>query len=161
MSTNKKSLMAGISFGFTSGVITTLGLILGLNASTSSRLAIMGGILTIAFADALSDALGIHVSQESQGVIKNRNLWIAASMTFLTKLLSALTFIVPFVFLSTPTAVGVSIIWGLVLITFFSIELSRQTNEKAWDVIKEHVTISVVVIIVSNAIGTWIKSHFG
>ncbi len=55
----KESLNTGISFGLTSGVITTLGLIVGLHSGTHSKLAIIGGIITIAIADAFSDALGI------------------------------------------------------------------------------------------------------
>ena len=62
----KPSYRTGLSFGLTSGIITTLGLIVGLNGSTHSKFAVIGGILTIAIADAFSDALGIHVSQESQ-----------------------------------------------------------------------------------------------
>ena len=55
-----------MSFGLTSGIITTLGLIVGLHSGTHSKLAVIGGILTIAMADAFSDALGIHVSEESE-----------------------------------------------------------------------------------------------
>jgi vacuolar iron transporter family protein len=55
----------GLNFAVISAVITTLGLMVGLNATTNSLLIVMGGILTIAIADSMSDALGIHVSQES------------------------------------------------------------------------------------------------
>jgi len=58
----KHSLKTGFSFGLTSGIITTLGLIVGLNSSTRSKLVVLGGILIIAIADAFSDAFGIHVS---------------------------------------------------------------------------------------------------
>ena len=44
------SLKIGFSFGLTSGVITTLGLMVGLHSGTNSKLAVMGGILTIAIA---------------------------------------------------------------------------------------------------------------
>jgi hypothetical protein len=61
----KESLRTGISFGLTSGTITTLGLMIGLYSGTNSRGIVIGGILTIAIAIAhpLSDALGIHVYQ--------------------------------------------------------------------------------------------------
>jgi len=39
----KHSIKVGFSFGITSAVITTLGLIVGLNSSTHSTLAVMGG----------------------------------------------------------------------------------------------------------------------
>jgi len=60
----KDSLRTGISFGLTSAVITTLGLMVGLHSGTGSRLVVLGGILTIAIADAFSDALGIHISEK-------------------------------------------------------------------------------------------------
>ena len=57
----KQSFRAGFSFGLTSGAITTLGLMVGLHSGTHSKVVVMGGILVIAVADALSDALGIHI----------------------------------------------------------------------------------------------------
>jgi len=161
MTQRNKSILSGMSFGFTSGVITTLGLILGLNASTESKLAIIGGILTIAFADAMSDSLGMHVSQESAGQVRKSNLWWAAISTFLTKLLSALTFVGPFILLPTTTAVIVCIVWGLFLLTVFSYTLAIETKEKPAAVIREHVSISVVVIIASTIIGELLKKYFG
>ncbi|MCR4290314.1 MAG: hypothetical protein NUV86_08670, partial [Candidatus Scalindua sp.] len=61
----KESLKTGIIFGLTSGTITTLGLMIGLYSGTNSRCIVIGGILTIAVADSLSDALGIHISEEA------------------------------------------------------------------------------------------------
>lgn len=66
----KNSLKIGICFGITSGIITTLGLMMGLESGTNSRLVVLGGIFTIAIADAFSDALGIHISEESQKVVR-------------------------------------------------------------------------------------------
>ena len=61
----KSSTKVGVSFGLTSAIITTLGLFIGLSAATGDKLIVIGGILTIAIADAFSDALGIHISEES------------------------------------------------------------------------------------------------
>ena len=55
-----RPLKKGLGFGLTSGVITTLGLIVGLHAGFQSKAVVIGGILTIAIAD----ALGIHPSEE-------------------------------------------------------------------------------------------------
>jgi hypothetical protein len=43
----KRSLKTGLSFGLPSGVITTLGLMIGLRAGTHSRRAVTGGIVPI------------------------------------------------------------------------------------------------------------------
>ncbi|UCE51174.1 MAG: hypothetical protein JSV31_18140 [Desulfobacterales bacterium] len=45
------SLRTGISFGLTSAVITTLGLMVGLHSGTHSKIVVLAGILTIAIAD--------------------------------------------------------------------------------------------------------------
>jgi len=69
------SLKTGFSFGLTSGIITTLGLMVGLHSGTHSKLAVTGGILTIAIADAFSDALGIHISEESKNKRITKEIW--------------------------------------------------------------------------------------
>ncbi len=49
----KAQIRKGFGFGLTSGIITTLGLIVGLHSSTHSKLAVIGGVIIIAIADAL------------------------------------------------------------------------------------------------------------
>ena len=72
-----ESFHEGATFGLTSGVITTLGLIVGLHAGTHSTAVIVGAIITIAIADAFSDALGIHVHEESENVHTADQIWAA------------------------------------------------------------------------------------
>ncbi len=107
----KDSLRTGITFGLTSAVITTLGLMVGLHSGTHSRTVVLGGILTIAIADAFSDALGIHVSEESENTHTTRQIWLSTFATFFAKFLFALTFAVPVFFLSLTTAIFVSLVW--------------------------------------------------
>jgi len=88
----RTSLKIGFSFGLTSGVITTLGLMVGLHAGTHSMPAVLGGILTIAVADAMSDALGIHVAEESKNNGKAGEIWESTLATFAAKFVIAGTF---------------------------------------------------------------------
>ncbi|MCB7130183.1 MAG: hypothetical protein J3T61_11670 [Candidatus Brocadiales bacterium] len=62
------SIRTGLSFGLTSGIIMTLGVVVGLHAGTHSKIAVLGGILIIAIADASSDALGIHIAEEFENI---------------------------------------------------------------------------------------------
>lgn len=94
----KQSFKTGLGFGLTSGVITTLGLIVGLHSGTHSKIVIIGGILVIAVADALSDALGIHISEESNRKRSQKEIWESTISTFFSKLIIALTFIIPILF---------------------------------------------------------------
>jgi len=157
----RQSLKTGFSFGLTSGIITTLGLMVGLNSSTHSRLAVIGGILTIAIADSLSDALGIHISEESENKHTPREIWESTLSTFASKFIFAMTFLIPILMLELDTAVFVSIAWGLSLLGIFSFHIAREQNVKPWRVISEHILISLLVIFAANYTGEMIHSALG
>lgn len=155
------SMRVGLSFGLTSGIITTLGLMVGLNSGTHSRLVVLGGILTIAIADAFSDALGIHVSEESENKHTPGEIWTSTFSTFFSKFFTALTFLVPVLLFELQTAVRVAVVWGLLLLSLFSLRIAREQNVKPWKVIAEHLSIAVIVIIATHYIGSLISSVFG
>ncbi|MBU4360338.1 hypothetical protein KKA66_00575 [Patescibacteria group bacterium] len=152
------STKKGFSFGLTSGIITTLGLIVGLNSSTHSTKVIIGGILVIAIADALSDAFGMHISEEAENQHSDKQIWTATLATFFAKFIFALTFIAPILFLTLNTAIIVSIVWGLGLITFFSYYISRGQGINKYKVIAEHLLIAVIVIIITHFVGSLVAN---
>lgn len=151
-------LTTGISFGLTSGVITALGMIVGLNSATSSRLVVVAGIIIMAIADGLSDAAGVHISEESElekGTDKHtqEEIWVATFFTFISKAISTLTFAVPFLFLPLQTAVFFAIGWGISLLIFLNFIIANFKKEKPIKLILEHVLLAVFVIIVSHNVG--------
>ena len=151
----------GLFFGATSGVITTLGLITGLNAGTQSVTAVLGGILVIAVADAMSDALGIHLAEESDPDTDHAHVWEATLWTFLTKFVFALSFAVPLLLLPLGPAVAASIAWGVFVIIVLSFLLARAQNESPWMIVLEHLGIAILVIVLSHLIGVWVGNTFG
>ena len=156
----KHSLKVGFCFGLTSGIITTLGLIVGLHSGTHSKIVVLGGILTIAIADAFSDALGIHVSEESEGKHTEKEIWESTIATFLSKFFFALTFIIPILLLELPEAIIVSVVWGLFILTILSFFISKNKKEKSWKSILEHLIIALIVIIIAHYVGDWISLIF-
>ncbi len=157
----KHSLKTGFSFGLTSGIITTLGLMVGLHSGTHSRLVVIGGILIIAIADAFSDALGIHLSEESENKHTTKEIWESTISTFLTKLVFALTFIIPVLLFELSTAIVVSVIWGLSVLSILSFSIAKEQKVKPWKAIAEHLIIALVVIVITHYVGDWISSIFG
>jgi VIT1/CCC1 family predicted Fe2+/Mn2+ transporter len=155
-----KGARTGVFFGATSGVITTIGLIAGLNAGTKSIVAVLGGILVVAVADAMSDAMGIHLAQESDPDSTHEHIWAATIWTFLTKLVVALTFAVPLIWFPLQLAVAISVGWGLLVITVLSAYLARIQNSPVLHVVTEHVVIAIVVVAVSHFIGVWVGNTF-
>jgi VIT1/CCC1 family predicted Fe2+/Mn2+ transporter len=151
----------GLYFGATSGVITTIGLITGLNAGTRSVAAVLGGIFVIAIADAMSDALGIHLAEEADPNTSHGHVWAATISTFLNKFVFALSFAVPVLLLPLDLAVSVSLVWGMFVIVVLSFFLARAQNASPILIIGEHLGIAVVVVVLSHLIGVWVSRTFG
>lgn len=152
------SLRTGICFGLTSAVITTLGLMIGLHSGTGSKIVVLGGIITIAIADAFSDALGIHISEESKNIHTAKEIWIATIATFMAKFIFALTFIIPVLLLPLLTAIITSLIWGLCILAALSYFIAKDQKEKPWKIIGEHVLIAIVVIAITHLVGHWVAT---
>ena len=156
----RHSLKTGFSFGLTSGMITTTGLMVGLHSGTHSKLVIISGILTIAVADAFSDALGIHVSEESENKHTLREIWESTISTFLSKFVFALTFIVPLLLFKLSTAIIISVIWGLSLLGVFSFIIAKEQKVRPFMVIMEHLVVALIVIVITHYVGDWISTTF-
>ena len=156
----KHSLKTGLGFGVTSGIITTIGLMVGLNAGTQSKLAIIGGLLTIAIADAFSDALGIHISTEFENKSNTREIWESTLTTFFSKFFIAIFFVFPLFVLPLSIAINVNILLGITFLGCFSYYIAKQRKANAWYVIAEHLFIAIVVIIIAQCTGSWIRQFF-
>lgn len=156
----KHSAKTGISFGLTSGVITTLGLMVGLQSGTNSRSAVIGGILTIAIADAFSDALGIHMSEESENKHTSKEIWESTFFTFISKFIFSISFAIPVIIFKLDFAVIVNIFYGIILLALFSLYLSKEQKTNKWKVIAEHLTVAIVVVIISHYLGDLISKFF-
>jgi VIT1/CCC1 family predicted Fe2+/Mn2+ transporter len=156
----KHSLKVGLCFGLTSGIITTLGLMMGLYSGTHNRVVVIGGILIIAIADSLSDAFGIHVSEESENKHTPKEVWESTLSTFFCKFIIASSFIIPVILIELKTAIYVSIIWGLSLLSILSFKIGKNQKSKTWIVVIEHLTIAIVVITAAYYVGHFIKLTF-
>ena len=157
----KNSIKKGFGFGLTSGIITTLGLIIGLNSSTHSKSIILGGIIIIAIADSLSDSLGMHISEEADSKNNKQQIWGATISTFLFKFIFALAFIIPILLLTLHTAIIVSIILGLFLISIFSYYIAKSNKQSPTKAIAEHILITLIVIFLTHFLGKFVNSAFG
>ena len=153
----KTSFKTGLSFGLTSGVITTLGLMMGLHSGTHSRTVVIAGIVTIAIADAMSDALGIHVSEESKNSGPTRQIWEATVATFVAKFVIAMTFMAPVITRPLDQAIVISVIWGLFLLAILSYLVAQAQVIPPWKVIGEHLLIALCVVVITYVVGDWVQ----
>ena len=103
---------------------------------------IVGAIITIAIADAFSDALGIHVHEESENVHTADQIWAATLATLFSKLLMAGSFLVPVLTLQLTQAIMVSIVWGGVVLAVLSYRLAKAQWRHPGKGIAEHLVIA-------------------
>jgi vacuolar iron transporter family protein len=154
----KKFDLTKFSFGGTSAIITNLALIVGLNSTAYAKLNIISGLLIVAIADNISDTLGIHIYQESEGV-KPVSVWISTFTNFFSRLLVSLGFVLIIIIFPINLATVISIIYGLLIMSTISyiIGISKKINPVKS--IIEHLLITVLVIFLSIFIRGLIKNY--
>jgi VIT1/CCC1 family predicted Fe2+/Mn2+ transporter len=157
--------ITGISFGLTSAVITTLGMIVGLNTATSSKLAVVAGIIIMAIADGLSDAMGLHLVEEAEmekGMAKHnqKEIWLTTIFTFLSVSGFSLTFVIPILIFSLKTAILIAILWGMLLLIALNFYIAKTKRENPIKPICEHILLALFVIIISYFVGSLIRRWF-
>ncbi len=157
----KESIRKGLGFGLTSGIITTIGLMVGLYSGTHLKLAVIGGILIIAIADSFSDALGIHISEEFEFKHTTKEIWEATISTFFFQFFFSSIFIIPVLLFELFWAIVISIIFGMLMIGIFSFKFAKEQNMNPWKATAEHLIVATAVIIIAYYVGYWISLIFG
>lgn len=147
------------SFGATSAIITSLALIVGLADVANPRASIVGALLVLAFADNVSDSLGVHVYRESQ-FRDHRGNKIHTLSNFLTRLCITLIFVAMVLLLPIRYAVIASLALGFLLLSVLSYYIALYHNADPAREIIEHLGIAVAVLIASHFLGTAITGFF-
>jgi VIT1/CCC1 family predicted Fe2+/Mn2+ transporter len=146
-------------FGSSAAIITDISLIVGLGSARASKGAILGGLLTIALADNISDSLGIHLYKESEGCGERVSL-LATILNFLSRLLISLSFVAIVLAFPISQAIPVGIAWGLLLLTLLSYLVAWSNHENSISEIIKHVLVAVIVILLSRYVGYLIARYF-
>jgi hypothetical protein len=147
------------SFGATSGIMTNLGIIAGLDTLTHPKTSIIGAILVIAIADNISDSMDIHIYKESE-CSTNREVCFSTLTNFLARLVVSLVFIVFVALLPIKLAVLCSLAWGLGLLAIMSYTSAKERGANTYLAVFEHIIIALVVVITSKFAGQWIIHKF-
>jgi len=146
------------SFGGTSAIVTSMGLIIGLGAARASTATIVSGLLIVGFADNLTDSLSIHMYQEAER-LEERAAFRATTSNFFARVLIALSF-VGMVLLLPHTYGGIVVLsWGCLLLAMISYTVARVRGASPWRETAKHLGVAFLVIVVSRLIGAWIVAH--
>jgi vacuolar iron transporter family protein len=152
-----QSLFTGLGFGATSGIMATLGLIVGMETLTGSLTTTLAAIYIITFSDGLADSLGIHLSQETNKKITDKEVWKSTLYTLFFKVFIALSFTIPLIL--NPSSVGVilCIVWGYFLLGALSYIIAKRKEKNSIPIVLEHWGIMTFVLIVTYFISMYVR----
>lgn len=154
-------MKTGFYFGSTSAIISTLGIIVGVGMATSSKLSVVSAIVVMAVADGLSDAMGIHLVEESKNKYTSKQVWLSTIFTFMGVCTFSLIFVIPILLFSFPTDILISIFLGLGILSLSSFYIAKAQNKNPLKIIIEHDLLAVLVIIISYYLGILLKFFLG
>jgi len=152
----KSSIKKGFGFGLTSGIITTLGMMIGLNQGTHSTAIVLAGIGVVAITDAFSDSVAIFMADETELQSKS-SIWQESLSTFFSKFIVAASFALPVIFMRLENAIVFSVIYGLVLITILSYIIAKNEKKSALKIIAGHLAVTIAAILISGLVGGYAK----
>jgi predicted adenylyl cyclase CyaB len=135
-----------LTFGITSGVLTTVGVLVGVNSATASRLSVVAAIVAIAVADSCSDAFGMYMARASERGTSPRTAVRYALATLAGKAFLPLTFLGPVLALPLPVAVGVDLAWGALALMLLSAEQAVVEKQPVARRVARNLGLAVVIV---------------
>ena len=126
--------MQGAALGVVDGVITALGVALGVSALTSNKTTILVVGLCIAIADALSNSAGFFAVGEvwsTRAETKKKN-YTPVLFCFIATFIAVMLPIIPFRFAQLNSARLISVAIGLSLLFMFGMYIASVNKKNHW-----------------------------
>ena len=149
-----------ISYGGTAAVVTSTALVSGLGAANATTSVIVSALLVAALADNLTDALSIHIFQESEQ-LDQREAFTGTVTNFFARFLLCASFAILVGLFPQAVAARAAIAWGAVLLAALTYLVARERRVNPWLEIVKHLIVASAVILASTAIGHWVSAVFG
>lgn len=152
--------LRAISFGSPAAIVTSMALIVGLDAATATRVAVVGSLLITGIADNLTDSLSVHIYQEAER-LPGRQALRTTIANYAARLAVSGSFIGLFLLLPTWLAIKLCVLWGFCLLSGLSYLLAKTRRVAVISEIYKHAGVAAVVILISRIIGMSIRNMTG
>lgn len=144
-----------ISYGGTAAIVTSTALISGLSAADATKPVMVSALLIAAIADNLTDALSIHIFQESEQ-LDEKNAFRGTITNFFTRLLLCISFVLLVGVFPFAHVAKVAIVWGILLLATLTYLVARERKVEPLSEVLKHLLVAAAIISVSIMIGHWI-----
>jgi VIT1/CCC1 family predicted Fe2+/Mn2+ transporter len=148
-----------ISYGATAAAVTNTALVSGLGAANAAKSIIVSALLIAALADNLTDALSVHIYQESER-LEQKEALTATLTNFAARLLLSVSFVLLVTVIAPAHAAVAAAVWGAALLATLTSLIARERNVKPLPEVFKHLLVAAVAIVLSRAIGHWIGASF-
>jgi len=138
----------GAMFGLMDGIITTIGVVLGMSAFGNQPTLIIAA-MAAALANSIANAAGVHVGTESSRMFSQDHVMLSTAYAFLSTLVVSITVIIPHFFLPLIQATWLSVAVGAVILGAMGFFVARYRNRTPWKIILEYVAIGLIVSLVT------------
>lgn len=141
---NNNTLSIGSTFGSISGIITSLGAIIGMYGANLPSKPIIISLVSIAMSDSISDALGIYYGVNVEE--DNQESFNQASRAFIAKFFFPLLMVIPFLLLEKSNAVMVNLLCSLTVV----LVVSSSVFKKQTEIITNMLIVLIAIILIYN-----------
>ena len=150
--------LRAVSFGAASAIVTSTGVIIGFGAAGLAKSAIIAGLLIVGLTDNLTDALSIHIFQESE-LQEEGTVFRTTLINFAKRLTISLSFVALALCLAGLPLLLAAVAWGGSLLSGLTWLVARKRGAEVSVEILKHLAVAGVVIVVSRAIGELINAY--
>lgn len=147
----------GLTFGMMDGIITALGVLMGLSP-LGDKFIVFIGILVTGMADSFANAAGFHVSEETEEFHGRVEIWKSTGYCFFATVLMFVAISLPILILPFKTAVWASWIIGTLSLVGVGIIVADIRKMKRLNITAEYVTMGLIVSAVCYFLSVFVKN---
>jgi len=152
--------LRSVSFGSPAAIVTSMALIVALDAATATKAQVVGALLIIGIADNLTDSLSVHIYQEAEHLAERQALRTTVC-NFFARLVVSLSFAFAFLQPSPALAIYAAVLWGFFLLSGLSYLLAKARGARPLPEIIKHDSVALAVILISKGIGVLVRTVIG
>ena len=153
-----------ITFGVTDSLVSTVGLLAGIDISgTTNHIVIMTGII-YAFVEAFSMAVGSFLSEESteeyvaKGEVSSSKAFASGIIMFVSFIIASFIPILPYIIFSPITAFWFSILFSIIALFIVGIIGGKISKVNAMKHAMQMALLGSLAIIIGVLVGKFVKS---
>jgi VIT1/CCC1 family predicted Fe2+/Mn2+ transporter len=122
-------------------------------ASLGDKTVLIVGVMATGLADAFANAVGFHISEETEKFHTGREVLSSTTLCFGATLLVFLILLIPLIFLPLSWAIWTAWGLGIALIVKLSVTVAQIRGMKRIPIVLEYTTMCVTVSIICHLLG--------